>query len=463
MRNSAFTFFAIFLFQSICFATLDDGMSTTKYFNSMTGMAIGNNNWIFTTTNGGMHWTAKTRVNADEFLYNLVCADSAIWFAQGNCLSKNIYCTADMGATWHKIQPDTSEAVVSLCFANRDTGYLVTNHKLFCTFNSGKTWIKKLEIDGLIDKLFLCKNNELYLSSYNGSTGFALFRVSVNTGELENTEFHNPDIYQRGWITDIQYFDDSTGYILTSNNLYKTTDHGKRWTINKSLPVMTSESVNTRLIIFDKDNLFVFGSYPAVVMNNYFLHTSDGGNSWQQILDKECIYDYHFCSKDTCWVFTAHLHPNIFYTTNSGNSWKSLANGVYISSIHFLDSKTATGIINGRIVYTTDGWLTYNTLDSLTSGIANTREKQTCYKLEQNFPNPFNPVTTIRYSIPVAGRVQIIVFDLLGREISLLVNEVKPAGSHCIYFNASGLASGTYFYRIKSGQFTSVRKLILMK
>jgi hypothetical protein len=83
--------------------------------------------------------------------------------------------------------------------------------------------------------------------------------------------------------------------------------------------------------------------------------------------------------------------------------------------------------------------------------------------LEQNYPNPFNPTTSISYSIPKAGNVRLTVFDVLGRDVAVLVNEFKTAGSYTIGFNASELSSGVYFYRIEAGDFKDVKKMTLVK
>ena len=85
------------------------------------------------------------------------------------------------------------------------------------------------------------------------------------------------------------------------------------------------------------------------------------------------------------------------------------------------------------------------------------------YELSQNYPNPFNPSTKINYSIPANSKVSLIVYDILGREIKTLVNEFQSAGRYSIEFNAKGLASGIYFYRLTSGQFSETQKLILLR
>ena len=85
------------------------------------------------------------------------------------------------------------------------------------------------------------------------------------------------------------------------------------------------------------------------------------------------------------------------------------------------------------------------------------------YELSQNFPNPFNPSTTIKYSIPQTSKVVIKVFDVLGNEIKTLVNEEKSAGEYEVEFNGAGLPSGIYFYQLKAGEFSKTKKMILLK
>src|SRR5690606_32593318 len=81
------------------------------------------------------------------------------------------------------------------------------------------------------------------------------------------------------------------------------------------------------------------------------------------------------------------------------------------------------------------------------------------YSLSQNYPNPFNPVSVITFSIPEHQFVTLTVYDLMGTETTVLVNEELPAGYYSKEFNSTGLSSGTYFYRINAGEFTETRKM----
>ncbi|HEX7573883.1 MAG TPA: T9SS type A sorting domain-containing protein [Bacteroidota bacterium] len=85
------------------------------------------------------------------------------------------------------------------------------------------------------------------------------------------------------------------------------------------------------------------------------------------------------------------------------------------------------------------------------------------YSLDQNFPNPFNPMTTIRYGLAHRSQVTLAVFNLIGEQVATLVNEIQESGTHDARFDASGLASGVYFYRLQSDGFVRTKKLELLK
>jgi len=130
----------------------------------------------------------------------------------------------------------------------------------------------------------------------------------------------------------------------------------------------------------------------------------------------------------------------------------SLKNGthkVFINSLSYIDLP---------IRQTTGS----NVADNFIRENSGVNEPET-FSLGQNYPNPFNPATTINYNIASAGKVELKVFDILGREVMTLVNDIQDAGSHSVLFNASNLSSGVYFYRINSGSFSDVKKMILVK
>ena len=126
------------------------------------------------------------------------------------------------------------------------------------------------------------------------------------------------------------------------------------------------------------------------------------------------------------------------------------------------------------IVYTEDGvsftiGLKYNVYVSNPSGLPTSVDEDNNsltvnnFDLRQNYPNPFNPTTQIRFSLAEQSQVTLKVYNVLGKEIATLVNDVRAAGVHEISFNGSGLASGVYFYKLQTGKFSQTRKMILIK
>lgn len=142
----------------------------------------------------------------------------------------------------------------------------------------------------------------------------------------------------------------------------------------------------------------------------------------------------------------------------------------YESSLNGIDNATAVKVDNGNIYVT--GYCTgsstgndYVTLKySQPIGISNiSSEVPLKFSLSQNYPNPFNPVTNIEFSLPNSADTKLTVFDITGKEIAALVNQPMNAGIYNVDFDASHLASGTFFYRIEAGDFTEVKKMILVK
>lgn len=134
-------------------------------------------------------------------------------------------------------------------------------------------------------------------------------------------------------------------------------------------------------------------------------------------------------------------------TTSNSNNYsftdKNLASGNYSYRLKQVD-------FNGNFEY-------FNLNNEVNIGIP------ADFELSQNYPNPFNPSTKINYDLPVDGKVSIKLFDMSGKEVATLVNEVKTAGYYSVDFNASSLSSGIYFYSISANNFTATKKMMLIK
>ncbi|WP_290660908.1 T9SS type A sorting domain-containing protein [Ignavibacterium sp.] len=167
-------------------------------------------------------------------------------------------------------------------------------------------------------------------------------------------------------------------------------------------------------------------------------------------------------------------------SNNFGSTWttvkeQSYSGNSYTNIVASLSNFSQNNVILRIGAYTPYGNTYF--LDDITiadstgfiTGIGDNNTLPLEFQLEQNYPNPFNPVTTIRYSLPEESKVSLKVFNLLGQEVSELVNDTKSAGRHEVKFDASGLASGVYLYKINAvgktnaKEFTVTKKLILLK
>ncbi len=103
----------------------------------------------------------------------------------------------------------------------------------------------------------------------------------------------------------------------------------------------------------------------------------------------------------------------------------------------------------------TEAWFSSDAVDSETG-------EPLVYRLDQNHPNPFNPITRIRFTLSEDGPVELLLFDIQGRKVKTLLDGEMPSGSHDVSLDAQGLAGGVYFYRLSAGRFQRVRKLTLL-
>jgi len=100
---------------------------------------------------------------------------------------------------------------------------------------------------------------------------------------------------------------------------------------------------------------------------------------------------------------------------------------------------------------------------SVFTSVEKMEDRPTCVRLYENYPNPFNPLTTIRYGLPNRSHVTLTVFNTLGQQVAVLQNAEQEAGYHEVQFDASGLASGVYFYRMQAGDFVATKRLLLLR
>ena len=119
---------------------------------------------------------------------------------------------------------------------------------------------------------------------------------------------------------------------------------------------------------------------------------------------------------------------------------------------------------NFKVEVMSDGWPYWtDSMQVIITGVEDEETIPTEFALEQNYPNPFNPSTIISWQSPVGSWQTLKIYDVLGNEIMTLIDEYKPAGRYEVDFNASTFTSGVYFYQLKAGEYTAVKKMILLK
>jgi photosystem II stability/assembly factor-like uncharacterized protein len=167
-------------------------------------------------------------------------------------------------------------------------------------------------------------------------------------------------------------------------------------------------------------------------------------------------------------LFASTTWYGVFKTTNGGVNWFRWMNGMpktlWVEALAYVDSSA----INGKfyVVAGSHGrgaWVREANGDETATSVGS-GEQPLRYALEQNYPNPFNPSTSITFELPAKEQVSLEVFDINGKVVrQLLRGQEYAAGKHEVRFDAVSLASGTYFYRLTSPRFSSVKKMMLLK
>jgi photosystem II stability/assembly factor-like uncharacterized protein len=382
--------------------------------------------------------------------------------------------------------------------------------EIYRTSNGGQNWIE-LPTEGMSQELYCLwaiNSNTAFVGEGN-LTGNAKLYKTINTGENWSVVLQTDPT--KGYWNGIMFSKRNSGRgygIALAERIYKTSDFGNNWIMQQSGVNGVSNAHNSLMVI--DYSFYGFG------LNNGAsrVHvTTDGGNSWaNQNVNLPGYYTSGICfaeDKLTGIAATSTSMPMISRTTDGGTTWTIVDIDTGLVGNCFIKWIPETPVVyilgaNGKIKKSIDRGLTWNTMptagvnnlyhfdferynnnviygyavatdgqviklaDSILiiitgqHGLANQLPSQ--YSLRQNYPNPFNPTTTIEYSVPDNNvNVKITVFDLLGREIETLVDEVKKAGNYKAVFNGSKYASGMYFYKMQAGDFSEVRKMILTK
>ena len=378
----------------------------------------------------------------------------------------------DGGLTWQEQYSFAAEynspgfRLNAIQFVNETTGWAVGTGDwaadpeisgILFTDDGGATWTQQAQgvaVGQIVDLFFFDDQKGWALTDANSyPDGSVQLLKTVNGGtswELINTG-------QTGLITigyairagKICFQDSTTGWVLgIRNTLLKTVNGGDNW----SSVTLPNEYTNTHSMAFcDQQTGYISGEL------NFL--TQDGGASWSEdhLIDRTFT---DLCFTDPLQGWMVGEWCNIYQTKDKGSTWERVehsATTAAMKSVTFINEKSgwATGRA-GTIIKIDNS----NPAEIKVASVKNAPQS---YELYQNHPNPFNPSTTIKYYIPETMSVKLSVYDLLGREIEVLVNEIKTAGTQQVKFNATQLGSGLYIYRLQTGNYSAVKKMMFLK
>ncbi len=254
--------------------------------------------------------------------------------------------------------------------------------------------------------------------------------------------------------------DRSTLYVMIqidsnrTNKLYRSTNGGSTWMkAGAGLPL------NFLTVIARGDSAYVATTRPE------FFMSSDQGSSWRAINaglpDSSGFRKLFLVSNTLLASISKDFYQTVCRLDLSDTTWERFDDGLQLPRTAYINDFAAS---SEYIFLATDGAVWRRPLTDLATAVRVRRVSLPGhFSLLQNYPNPFNPSTTIRYALPHRSHVTLTVFNTLGQQVATLVNDEVEAGHHEVTFDASGLASGVYFYRLQAGSFVETKKLLFVR
>jgi|GEM_PF-3673564 len=245
------------------------------------------------------------------------------------------------------------------------------------------------------------------------------------------------------------------GTLNTFGAIARSTDGGDTWEATSGAGALT---LSPEVVFIDD---VAYTPVATTFTGGGVAKSTDFGDTWQ-ILENNL-------NTEVGGAFELEAVGNTLYTVTVSGIWKSTDGAESWESVD-VTGLPSSSFFPGAPLLAHNGDLFYapgnNSVFKL-GGTATSAENESeiahSFKLDQNYPNPFNPSTSISFSVPTAGMVSLKVYNLLGQEVATLANSPLNAGSHTIHFDASGLSSGVYIYRLQAGANIQTKKMMLIK
>ena len=460
-----------------------DSVSTINHssriiFSSSNGDLYLGSYGVHRSTNEGQTWTQLNNFQGSGLVRSI--AENENSFFAGTYFG-GVFRSTNYGTNWEQSAKGLNNSLVSI-FEKDITGRILAGSNsgnLAVTTDDGENWSI---ISGLtqINALSASPNGSLFASQQPG----VIYR-SLDDGFIWSVVYQNIFI---DFIQTVEVSPNETVFALINNKLNRSTDNGENWEeieIYDEFEWITKISINSLGTIFTKtsdgyfrstdngeswdqlsttpDGIEIFGitqtdKMYATASDSGYYYSTDYGNTWLYLSKGNGEPVRSFASNDIGYLFILEHYHTILRSTDNGISWQEINSGLDSVSLNCLIITDDDYLLVGA-----SGKGVYRSINKTTSVENSFIQMPNVFYLEQNYPNPFNPYTKIRYQISNYTNVNLKVYDVLGNEVSTLVNQEKPAGIYEIEFQGIELSSGIYFYQLKAGNFIETRKMILLK
>ena len=436
---------------------------------SLISRVFGYGNSIIGVTSAGAFLSSKDFGTSWEMLTQIPITPLASIFAVNNNV---IYAggqdgvfmkTTDGGKNWkgtYQRINNSSSNIQGLYFVNENTGYSANSYGVIAkTTDGGNTWSYAMK-----------DTTDATITNYgvhfiSESVGYVVGKAGNNVDVVYKTVNGGADWTNTKYILStnlrgVAFYNAQNGIAVAEKmKAMYTKDGGTTWTASVINGVPTgSATANLREVTY------LDASTAIAAGDKLFIKTTDGGATWNYsnvTLDQTLTGIASLQS--SIWAVGAKVaspkSTGILQSTDAGTSWTNKVNYAVFDSTNTVIDVT---IAPSGAVYVCAGNSVIYSNAALTNVLADPKVPQE-YSLGQNFPNPFNPATTISYQLPVRSNVRLTVYNILGKEIATLVSKVMEPGYYSVRFDASALSSGLYFYRLQSDKYTEVKKMMLIK